>query len=313
MTEPILDDAPAARSSGGAVPSPECLPEGRIQAGSYRLRFARTAADIDRLLQLRFEVFNRELGEGLDESWEAGRDTDEFDASCHHMLVERTDGTTIGTYRMQTAAMAVRGAGFYSAIEYDLDALPRGVLDRSVEIGRACIHRRHRKRTVLFLLWQGLARYVVHNRLRYLFGCCSLTSQDQAAGVRLYRQLVEAGKVRPDLDVPVLEHARCEAPPEPEAAFGGSGSEDPRTQCGSDPADGGPKVEIPPLFATYLRYGALVCSRPAIDRDFKTIDYLVLMDTATLSRRTRLIFGLDEAPPPAPTAAGKLPPRDATE
>ena len=254
-------------------PSPELLPDGEIEGGAYRLRFARTAEDIDRLLALRFEVFNLELGEGLDQSYETGRDTDDFDANCHHMLVERTDGTMIGTYRMQTAAMAAAGNGFYSAIEYDLNALPRGMREESVEIGRACIHRRHRKRTVLFLLWQGLARYMVHNRLRYLFGCCSLTSQDQAAGIRLYRQLVAAGKVRPDLDVPVLEHARCQASTERVAEV--------------------PEVEIPQLFATYLRYGALVCSRPAIDREFKTIDYLVLMDTATLSRRIRLIFGLD--------------------
>ena len=254
-------------------PSPEHLPDGQIEAGAYRLRFARTAEDIDRLLALRFEVFNLELGEGLDQSYETGRDTDDFDANCHHMLVERTDGTMIGTYRMQTAAMAAAGNGFYSAIEYDLNALPRGMREESVEIGRACIHRRHRKRTVLFLLWQGLARYMVHNRLRYLFGCCSLTSQDQAAGIRLYRQLVAAGKVRPDLDVPVLEHARC--------------------QASTERVEEVPEVEIPQLFATYLRYGALVCSRPAIDREFKTIDYLVLMDTATLSRRIRLIFGLD--------------------
>lgn len=262
-----------AREATHRTPSPELLPDGRIEAGSYRLRFARTASDIDRLLRLRFEVFNLELGEGLDESYETGRDTDDFDANCHHMLVERTDGTMIGTYRMQTAAMAAAGNGFYSAIEYDLDALPRGMREESVEIGRACIHRRHRKRTVLFLLWQGLARYMVHNRLRYLFGCCSLTSQDQAAGIRLYRQLVAAGKVRPDLDVPVLAHARC--------------------QASTEQVEVVPEVEIPQLFATYLRYGALVCSRPAIDRDFKTIDYLVLMDTATLSRRVRLIFGLD--------------------
>ncbi|MDE2852459.1 MAG: GNAT family N-acetyltransferase [Acidobacteriota bacterium] len=280
MTEPVRDrDSTTGLSGGSPIPSPEDLPEGRIESGTYRLRFARTAADIDRLLALRFEVFNLELGEGLDESFKTGRDMDDFDASCHHMLVEQTDGTMIGTYRMQTAAMAARGNGFYSATEYDLDALPRAVLDESVEIGRACIHRRHRKRTVLFLLWQGLARYMVHNRLRYLFGCCSLTSQDQAAGIRLYRQLVAAGRVRPDLDVPVLEHARCEAPPEI--------------------VEKGPEVHVPPLFATYLRYGALVCSRPAIDRDFKTIDYLVLMDTATLNRRIRLIFGLDQAPPAA--------------
>lgn len=277
MTDPARESVPTTGAAGSAtIPSPECLPEGQIEAGTYRLRFARTTEDIDRLLTLRFEVFNLELGEGLDESYDSGRDTDDFDASCHHMLVEQRDGTMIGTYRMQTAAMAAAGKGFYSAIEYDLDTLPRGVIEQSVEIGRACIHRRHRKRTVLFLLWQGLARYMVHNRLRYLFGCCSLTSQDQAAGIRLYRQLAAAGKVRPDLDVPVLEHARCEAPP--------------------DAVEKGPNVEIPTLFATYLRYGALVCSRPAIDRDFKTIDYLVLMDTATLSRRIQLIFGLDRAP-----------------
>ncbi len=280
MTHPARESVSANATAGtAAIPSPEHLPDGTIEAGTYRLRFARTAEDIDRLLTLRFEVFNLELGEGLDESYDTRRDTDDFDANCHHMLVERADGTMIGTYRMQTAAMAARGDGFYSAIEYDLAALPTSVLDQSVEIGRACIHRRHRKRNVLFLLWQGLARYMVHNRLRYLFGCCSLTSQDQAAGIRLYRQLVAAGKVRPDIDVPVLEHARCEAPPEL--------------------VQKGPKVEIPPLFATYLRYGALVCSQAAIDRDFKTIDYLVLMDTATLSRRIRLIFGLDEASPAA--------------
>ena len=281
MTNPARESlSTTGVTDTAAIPSPEDLPEGRIEAGSYRLRFARTAADIDRLLALRFDVFNLELGEGLDESYDSGRDTDDFDASCHHMLVEQRDGTMIGTYRMQTAAMAAAGNGFYSAGEYDLGALPEDVVDQSVEIGRACIHRRHRKRTVLFLLWQGLARYMVHNRLRYLFGCCSLTSQDQAAGIRLYRQLVAAGRVRPDLDVPVLEHARCEAPP--------------------DVVEKGQDVQIPALFATYLRYGALVCSGPAIDRDFKTIDYLVLMDTATLSRRIRLIFGLDRSPAAEP-------------
>ncbi len=261
----------------GLSSSPALLPTGEIEVGGHRLRFARTAQDLDRLLALRFEVFNLELGEGLEESFATGRDTDRFDASCHHMLVEEKGGELIGTYRMQTAAMAAQGHGFYSAGEYELDALPGSVLDQSVEVGRACIHRNHRKRAVLFLLWKGLARYLVHNRCRYLFGCCSLTSQDQAAGIRLYEQLQAGGKVHPEIDVPPIARTRCEAPADRVAAT--------------------PDVEVPPLFATYLRYGALVCSRPAIDREFKTIDYLVLMDTAALSRRTRLIFGLDEAPP----------------
>ena len=45
-------------------------------------------------------------------------------------------------------------------------------------------------------------------------------------------------------------------------------------------------VDVPQLFATYLRYGALVCGPPAIDREFKTIDYFVLLDTNALDPRT---------------------------
>ncbi len=273
MTCPAPTSQAPPEATAADLPCPRSLPTGEIRTGRYRLRFARSAGDIDRLLALRFEVFNLELGEGLSESVATGRDADRFDESCHHMLVEHEGGEVIGTYRMQTAAMARSGHGFYSAGEYGLEAIPTHILDRSVELGRACIHRNHRKRTVLFLLWQGLARYLRHNRCRYLFGCCSLTSQDPATGIRLYRQLQSAGRVMSDLDVAPLPHTRCEASRQEVAAL--------------------PDIDVPQLFATYLRYGALVCSRPAIDREFGTIDYLVLMDTDGLSRRTRLIFGLD--------------------
>ncbi len=58
--------------------------------------------------------------------------------------------------------------------------------------------------------------------------------------------------------------------------------------------DPGEPVEVPQLFATYLRYGALVCGPPAIDREFKTIDYFVLLDTNALDPRTfRSFFAAD--------------------
>jgi putative hemolysin len=51
-------------------------------------------------------------------------------------------------------------------------------------------------------------------------------------------------------------------------------------------------IELPILFKTYLRFGSKVCGPPAIDREFKTIDYLVLMDIDTLSPRVhRMFFG----------------------
>ena len=39
-----------------------------------------------------------------------------------------------------------------------------------------------------------------------------------------------------------------------------------------------------------MRYGAQVCGPPAIDRTFKTIDYLVLLDVSGLDGVTRALF-----------------------
>ena len=50
------------------------------------------------------------------------------------------------------------------------------------------------------------------------------------------------------------------------------------------------KVKLPTLFNAYMRFGARVASEPAIDREFKTIDYLVVMDTATMPLIVRKLF-----------------------
>ncbi|HVS64446.1 MAG TPA: GNAT family N-acyltransferase [Thermoanaerobaculia bacterium] len=252
------------------------LPTKTADAGRYRVRFAQDDQDLDRILRLRFEVFNLELGEGLDASFATRRDRDRFDGCCHHLLVEdRHTGEMVGTYRVQTTEMARRGEGLYAAGEFDLGALPEGILDDAIEAGRACIRRDHRNRQVLFLLWRGLAIYVQATGKRYFFGCSSLTSQNPEEGARLYSQLEADGLVRQDFTVPPLPDLRCE----PRAA-GGTG----------DPPEAAPPVELPALFRTYLRYGAKVCSPPAIDRDFKTIDFLVLLDTLELSERSRRLF-----------------------
>ena len=66
----------------------ENLPEKEIHEDKYRVRFAQTTQDLDQVLKLRFEVFNLELGEGLESSFRINRDLDEFDATCHHLIVE---------------------------------------------------------------------------------------------------------------------------------------------------------------------------------------------------------------------------------
>ena len=248
------------------------IPQRELREGRYLVRFARSAAEVDRALRLRYEIFNLELGEGLDASRATERDRDEYDAFCHHLLViEAATEAIVGTYRLQTGAMAAAGRGFYSAAEFDLARLPAELLEDSIELGRACIAREHRNTTALYLLWKGLAMYIAHNRKRFFFGCCSLTSQDEVEGWRVRALLEREGHVHPLYAVTARD------------AFA----------CGRPVADAGPvDVQLPRLFRTYLRFGAKVCSPPAIDRAFRTIDYLVLFDVFAMDGQSqRMFFG----------------------
>lgn len=247
------------------------IPALEIREGRYLARFARSTEELDAALRLRFEVFNLELGEGLTSSFRTGRDWDQFDEACDHLIVSETEtDKVIGTYRMQTSEMAAAGSGFYTATEFDLSRLPSNVLTEGIELGRACIAQSHRNTQVLFLLWKGLATYVSHKRKRYLFGCCSLTSQDVNEGWRVMELLKTQGHLHPYLFTPPNPGYECEAneltPVEME------------------------NVRLPRLFRSYLRYGAKVCSPPAVDRQFKTIDFLVLFDIAQMSERAVQMF-----------------------
>jgi len=256
--------------------------------GRYRTRFAIDEADLDAVLRLRFEIFNLELEEGLASSFESGRDEDPFDRHCHHLIVEDgVDGRVVGTYRMQTNEMADRGNGFYSAGEFDLSRLPREVIEQSVEVGRACITRSHRNRSVLFLLWKGLASYLSWNHKRYLFGCCSLTSQNPEEGRQALRLLETRGQMHTALRVSPLPGLGCDGP-------GAIGS-------------GEASIDLPILFKTYLRYGAKALGAPAIDREFKTIDFLTLLDVGAMDADLVKLYFPPDAWKPAGASVGARP------
>jgi len=251
----------------------DAMPQKEIREGRYHVRFARTREELEAVLKLRFEVFNLELGEGLASSFLTSRDLDEFDDVCHHLIVEdTTQSRIVGTYRTQTGEMAAAARGFYSATEFDLSHFPSGLLEDSVELGRACVAGDHRNAHVLFLLWKGLAAYVAHNRKRYLFGCCSLTSQDSSEGLRVMELLEQEGNFHPSFAVPPCSGFECIA-----------------DDLARDPDR---KASVPKLFRIYMHYGAKVCGPPAIDRQFKTIDFLVLFDVFEMDAQTlRMFFG----------------------
>lgn len=234
----------------------------------YAARIARRPVEIQAAQQLRFQVFNLELNEGLAQSYVTGLDADPFDVVCDHLIVEHL-GTQqiVGTYRLQTGSNAAKNLGYYSAQEFDFAAF-EPMRNEIIELGRACVHRQHRNLIVLGLLWKGIADYAKENGARYLIGCSSLTSQDAAIGASAYTELCRK-KFLADLPWRTSPTTAFECPLERLAEV---------------------EVKIPKLLRAYLTIGAKICGAPALDRQFGTIDFLTLLDLEAMPAGARERF-----------------------
>ena len=239
----------------------------RIEDGRYIVKLADDSHEIESALRLRYEVFHVELA-GSSPVVEGGYiDFDGYDlASRHLMVVDRTSGKTVGTYRLNTIESAETTSGFYSHSEFSIEDLPGTVLSDGVEIGRACIAREHRNTKVLFLLWKGLASFCQTAGKRYFFGCCSIFTRDASVGEAAYRQLVDSGHF----------HETFRVEPRVNGLY--KSDRDSRV------------VELPGLFNMYLRLGAKVCGPPTIDDEFGTIDFFVVCDTEHVPEKYRKMF-----------------------
>ena len=162
-----------------------------------------------RAQQLRFEVFNLELGEGLAESYATGLDVDPFDEFCDHLIVEElATSEIVGTYRLQTGQLAAANLGYYSEREFDF-APYEPFRCEMIELGRACVHVDHRNFNLLHLLWRGIARYAVERNARMLIGCSSISSQDPTDGIAAYEKLQPSSRAAGVANISALAIPSC--------------------------------------------------------------------------------------------------------
>jgi len=224
------------------------------RASRYRIRLAGSPSDLRAAQWLRFTVFNLELQEGLESSYETMLDADRFDAVCDHLLVEdASTGELVGTYRLQAGESAARHLGYYSEQEFDFGPY-EPIREQLVELGRACVHRDHRTFSVLNLLWKGIVNYASDRSARWVIGCSSITSRNPAEGWAAYQSMA-SHRAAAELST--------------------------RTQPGWECPGGvieGVTTRIPKLLSAYLALGARICAPPALDREFGTIDFLTLCD-----------------------------------
>ncbi|HKK52481.1 MAG TPA: GNAT family N-acyltransferase [Myxococcota bacterium] len=261
----------------------------REDRGPYRVRFARTRADLEAVQRLRYEVFAGELGARV-VGHEQARDIDFLDDHIDHLLVvERETGACVGTYRLATLDQVGADPGYYSARIFDLDALGPQVGEEGVELGRACVSADHRIGGVFGLLLRGIGSYLVLRRKRFLFGCGSVPLADVSQAEQARRLIADRGWLDPSLCVkPRGSHDPAAFMP---AVLPGRPADGQRgetagekVQPRADPSAAPPS--IPRLLSAYTALGARLAADPAWDPDFRTLDFFVLLDLERVDPRT---------------------------
>ncbi len=267
----LVDGAATARSQTAIAPVgviPTSVPAPVLSA-----TWARSEAEVNSALRLRYRVFAEEMGARLTSlpGTPAGHDRDLFDAHCEHLLVrlqgeDGEPGEVVGTYRVLTPAAARQVGGWYSETEFDLTRL-RHLTGRMAELGRSCVHPDHRNGGVILTLWAALGDFMARNGLDTMIGCASVSMRDGGhVATSLWEQLRQThlapieDQVRPRLALPV-EGLRNDL-----------------------------QVETPALIKGYLRCGAKVLGPPAWDPDFNTADLPMMMRLRDLPARYRRHF-----------------------
>ena len=239
-----------------------------LLAGDIELRLAENEDEIRAAQALRYRIFYEEMSaEPTAEMSRLRRDFDSFDDYCDHLLViDRAlpagPRRVVGTYRLLRRAMAEKRGQFYSVDEYDIRqilAFPGEIL----ELGRSCIEPAYRQRSIMQLMWRGIADYVMYHEIGLMFGCASLAGVDPAAHALalsyLYHHHLAPANLRP------------RALPSRYVAMNMM----PRDQVDARAALG----QLPPLIKGYLRLGGFVGDGAVIDNQFHTTDVSVVVVT----------------------------------
>ncbi len=236
----------------------------------YAISVARTADEVEEAQRLRYQVFFEEMGANAAHSptltVDGERDVDAYDQDCDHLLVRDVDsGIVVGCYRIMRPETARRRGAFYSDSEFDLSRLAN-IRASTAEVGRACIHPDFRSGSVIMLLWSGLARYMMENKIEYVIGCASIPLSDgHDNAVQVYQQVAKQS----------LAPAEYRVFPTTPYPIGDVLQENNLVTLH--------KPRIPALIKGYTRLGAWICGAPAWDADFNTADLFILLPLSRMS------------------------------
>jgi len=245
-----------------------------LRSGNLGVRLAAGRSEVDAVQALRYRVFYQEMGASADgETTASERDKDIYDTVADHLLVVdhglgEGPQSVVGTYRLIQREAARRIGHFYSSDEYDISRI-EAVPGRILELGRSCVDNGYRNRSVMQLLWRGIAAYVFQHKIELMFGCAILPGIDPDALAPeltyLYYNHLAPVAIRPHaLPHRYIDMRRLERD-----------GLDPRVAL----------TRLPPLIKGYLRLGGFVGDGAVIDPQFNTTDVAVVVQTDLVTEK----------------------------
>jgi putative hemolysin len=233
-----------------------------VQKGHFTVKTVETGPELEEVLKLRFDVFNREY---MQKKRSVGVDVDKLDYICDHLVIrDNRAGRIVGTYRMNSSTFSDR---FYSSGEFHFQKI-ENMAGNILELGRAAIDKEYRTGVVIALLWRGISQYMLKTETDILLGCASVKTMEPLEIGLVTHYLEKKGIIRYDLDVEPTRKYKVKTLPKV------------RDYLEKNPFEyDEEKVEqmIPALFASYIKMGFKAYGEPAIDRDFNCIDFLIMI------------------------------------
>jgi putative hemolysin len=268
--------------------------EGRLEqwpvlavSGALEVRLAETEHEVEQAQRLRYTVFYEEMSAiPSPRMRELKRDFDKYDEVCDHLLVVDRDAhdedgqpLVVGTYRLTREKDAAKAGGFYTASEYDLAPMLKGLAEgtKFLELGRSCVLKSYRARPgSMQLLWKGLMAYVARFDIDLMFGCASLPGIDVA-----------------EMALPLSYLHHFHAMPEGFSVKAQPGLFVDMNMIPKDQIDARDALRtLPPLLKGYVRAGCCIGDGAVIDRQFGTTDVFIYFPLSGLDARYRSRFGL---------------------
>jgi putative hemolysin len=223
-----------------------------LRRGRYAARFAETPADVEAAQRLRHRAFIAGSGAATRDD---GRDADEFDAICRHVLVEESrSGRLVCCFRILPLTGGTEIARSYSAQYYDLSDL-EGFQGRMVEMGRFCLDPAAHDPDILRVALGAMTRFVDEEGVEMLFGCSSFHGTDAREYYDSFAMLrdrhLAPKRWLPRVKAPNVFRfaARLRRKPDAKRAM----------------------LKMPPLLRTYLMMGGWVSDHAVVDRDLNTL------------------------------------------